>query len=134
VGYENWLVVLGKFYPGTNQQVCHNIFIQCASELGYMGLAVFIFMIAFTFINNSQTRRLASQIATKNQFFFYMAHGLDGALVGYLVSGFFVTVLYYPYFWINLAMTVSLREVAKKWSASHPTNNKTSRICGSSTP
>ena len=30
-----------------------------------------------------------------------------------MVSGFFVTVLYYPYFWINLAMTVALNTVAK---------------------
>jgi hypothetical protein len=37
-----------------------------------------------------------------------MAYGLDGALVSYLVAGFFVTVLYYPFFWINLALTVAL--------------------------
>ena len=37
-----------------------------------------------------------------------MSHGLDSALVAYLVAGFFVTVLYYPFFWINLAFTVSL--------------------------
>ena len=52
-----------------------------------------------------------------NKFILYMAHGLDGALVGYLVSGFFVTVLYYPYFWINLAMTVALNQAAKNEAA-----------------
>jgi hypothetical protein len=43
-----------------------------------------------------------------------MAHGLDGALIGFLVGGFFVTVLYYPFFWINLAMTVALYNVTSK--------------------
>jgi hypothetical protein len=39
---------------------------------------------------------------------YFMAHGLDGALVGYVASGFFISVLYYPFFWINFAMTVAL--------------------------
>jgi hypothetical protein len=37
-----------------------------------------------------------------------MAKAFDGALIGFLVGGYFVTVLYYPFFWINLAMTVAL--------------------------
>ena len=41
-----------------------------------------------------------------------MSHGLDAALIGYLACGFFVTVLYYPFFWINLAMTVALHNAA----------------------
>ena len=41
-----------------------------------------------------------------------MAHGLDAGLVGFLVAGFFVTVLYYPFFWIQMTMTVSLFSVA----------------------
>ena len=49
----------------------------------------------------------------ENWFVYYMAHGLDGALVGFIVSGLFVTVLYYPYFWINFAMTVALNGIAK---------------------
>jgi hypothetical protein len=40
---------------------------------------------------------------------FWMAHGLDGAMIGYLVNGFFVTVLYYPFFWVNLALAVALQ-------------------------
>ncbi|MBA3015910.1 MAG: hypothetical protein FP815_13350 [Desulfobulbaceae bacterium] len=132
VGYHNWLVALEKFYPDANQQVCHNVFIECASELGYTGLMVFLLMIVFTFVNNAQTRRLAYQSSIKNRFLYYMAHGLDSALVGYLVSGFFVTVLYYPFFWINLAMTVSLREVAKKWSVSLA-NNIITNDCSTAT-
>ena len=76
-------------------------------------------MILYTFINNSRTRNLVLQRdrekkEVNSRFLYYMAHGLDGALVGYLASGFFVTVLYYPYFWINLAMTVSLNAIARK--------------------
>ena len=41
-----------------------------------------------------------------------MADGLDAALISYLACGFFVTVLFYPFFWINLAMTVALHNAA----------------------
>lgn len=121
VGYNNWLVAQENIFGLYNQQLPHNIFIQCASELGYLGLLVFFLMIMYTFINNFQTRKFALQHEGKKKevkmrFLYYMAHGLDGVLVGYLASGFFVTVLYYPYFWINLAMTVSLNSIARKIS------------------
>jgi putative inorganic carbon (hco3(-)) transporter len=109
VGYFNWSLADQTYYGGDGQ-LSHNIYIQALSELGYVGLAVFMLLILYTFINNHQTRKLAA--ARGQNFIFQMAHGLDAALVGFLVSGFFVTVLYYPYFWINLAMTVALRHIA----------------------
>jgi len=116
VGYENWRIAQKRIFGIENSQVCHNIFIQCASELGYIGLLVLILLMAFTFVNNYRVREIVRQSKKDNKFLFFMAHGLDGALVGYVISGFFVTVLYYPYFWINLAMTTSLHEAAIRWS------------------
>ena len=115
VGYENWIVAQEKLFGIENSQVCHNIFIQCTSELGYVGLSVLLLLIVFTFVNNYQVRKMVRQSPKDNRFLFFMSHGLDGALIGYMISGFFVTVLYYPYFWINLAMTASLHEAAKRW-------------------
>ena len=37
-----------------------------------------------------------------------MALGLDAGVVGFVVPGFFVTVLYYPFFWVNLGFTGTL--------------------------
>jgi O-antigen ligase len=114
VGYKNWGVAQQRIYGIDKLLLPHNIFIECASELGYLGLSVFFMLIVFSFINNQQTRKLVFLKNGPNNFIVYMAHGLDGALVGYLVSGFFVTVLYYPFFWINLAMTVALNAIARK--------------------
>lgn len=33
-----------------------------------------------------------------NELFFYLTYGLDAGLIGYLVAGIFVTVLYCPFF------------------------------------
>lgn len=117
IGYYNWEVYYPKYYYRPNigslgaYGLSHNIFIQAGAELGYTGLIVYILLILYCFIFNYRTRRLAEKI--DNQFIYYMAHGLDAALVGFLVSGSFVTVMYYPYLWVNLAMTVSLLNIAR---------------------
>lgn len=116
VGYHNWVSYLDFLYPqgvgvmGIIQE-CHNIYIQAASELGILGLFVFLFMAIFGFIANANTRKFVRNL--DNKFLFYLSYGLDAGLLGYLVAGSFVTVLYYPFFWIQIAMIVALYNVAR---------------------
>lgn len=112
VGFKNWQIADREFYNGTGL-LSHNIFIECVSELGYLGLAAFCFLILGCFMCNSKSRQLLLHEPQKNIFLYNMAHAFDASLVGFLVSGFFVTVLYYPYFWINLSMTVALYTVTR---------------------
>jgi O-antigen ligase len=112
IGYKNWSPY-SKTHFGS-ALLPHNIFIEAGSELGYTGLIMFVVLIIATLVINFRTRRLMRQLPADNRFMFDMAHGLDGALIGFLASGFFVTVLYYPFFWINYAMTVTLYNAAKK--------------------
>ena len=115
VGFDNWHIAVMAIYQDRRLAgECHNIFIECMAELGYSGLIVFLLMIFFTFINNNQTRKIARNSLGNNTFIANMAYGLDASLIGFLGSGFFVTVLYYPYFWINLAMTVALNNTAQR--------------------
>jgi O-antigen ligase len=107
IGYENWYSYnLNRYGRGG---LPHNHFIEAWSELGYLGLFSFLSLIFGTVWVNWGTRRIVRHLGERGRFIHEMAHGLDGALIGYLVSGFFVTVLHYPYFWINLALVVSLR-------------------------
>lgn len=112
IGFGNWTPYHSVIY-GTGQ-LPHNIFIQAGAELGVTGLLVFVALLGWTFVINRDTRRVAATMGDRGRFAHYMAHGLDGAMVGFVVSGFFVTVLYYPYFWINLAMTVALNNAARR--------------------
>jgi O-antigen ligase len=112
VGYFNWLPYYQRTYS-VKGQLPHNIFIQAMAELGYTGLAAFLGLIGATLVVNARTRRRAAR-APNGRFVFLMAHSPDAALMGFLASGFFVTVLYYPFFWINLSMTVALHEVARR--------------------
>ena len=112
VGFQNWLPYYLRNYSARGQ-LPHNIFVEAGAELGYVGLGGFILLILGTFVMNLRTRRMARRLP-HGSFLWHMAHGLDGALIGFLVGGFFVTVLYYPFFWINLAMTVALYNVTRK--------------------
>ena len=114
IGYENWIPYYASNFGGVGGrvQLVHNVFLQASSELGYAGLAAFLLMIGWTFRMNAKTRK-RMKARQDGRYLFYMAYGLDAALVGFMVSGFFVTVLYYPYFWINYALTAALFTVAR---------------------
>ncbi|MDH5764692.1 MAG: O-antigen ligase family protein [Gammaproteobacteria bacterium] len=115
IGYHNWIYYLAFKVPegmGPLQKVqeSHNIYIQATSELGFIGLFGFLWLIVYAFINNARTRRCAKEL--KNTLIYYLTFGLDAGLIGYLVAGSFVTVLYYPFFWIQVAMIVMLNNIA----------------------
>jgi probable O-glycosylation ligase (exosortase A-associated) len=89
----------------------HSIYLQAFAELGLVGglpaLAVWIFALR---MNRSTRARMKSAFGSKNGHFEYrMALGLELALIGFLVSGAFLTVLYYPHLWYLLGMTGGLR-------------------------
>lgn len=117
VGYHNWLIYVNYAVPngiGPLQvvQESHNIYIQATAELGFTGLTGFILLIIYAFVNNSRTRALSKDF--ENRLLFNLSYAFDAGLIGYLVAGSFVTVLYYPYFWVQIAMIVMLNNVARK--------------------
>jgi hypothetical protein len=69
-------------------------------------------MIFACFANTRKVRKLSRE--KEDQFLAIMSYGFDAALLGFLGSGFFVTVLYYPYFWIHCALTTCLYTAAQK--------------------
>lgn len=118
IGYANWAGYWERDHGF--RALPHNIFIEAGAELGYTGLAGFGALIVATLLVNAQTRKRLRPLGDRGHFLSSMAHGLDVAMVGYLVGGFFVTVLYYPFFWINLAMTVALYNAAESVALERP--------------
>ncbi len=111
VGFRNWSWYYLDRYPENVQGISHNIFIEVGSELGYTGLVLCIIMFAYSFIYNHRTRRIAKN--NNDNYYLWMAHGFDAALIGFITSGFFVTVYYYPYFWINAVFVAALHNIVK---------------------
>lgn len=107
IGYNNWIPYYRRYYNPFGQ-VPHNIFVEAGSQMGYLGLLAFLLLIVGTFVANARTRRMARLLPGWGPFYRSLAFGLDAALIGFLVPGFFVTVLFYPFFWINLSFTSAL--------------------------
>lgn len=116
VGYFNWIPY--RVAQGKRMLLSHNIFIQCMTELGYTGLMVLLALIGSMFWMNNESRRRLRRLPDRKPFLWSMAYGLDAALIGFLCSGFFVTVLYYPFLWINLAFTTALYSILKSLTGS----------------
>ncbi len=104
----------------------HNIFIQASSELGVGGLLCLILCLFYVFKENRKIRRIsqATEFAQKkylleNEWIVNFSHALDLSLIGYIISGLFLTMLYYPHLYILMTMSVSLKNVLLHFSGTN---------------
>jgi O-antigen ligase len=110
VGFRNWVPYLAQRHPEAFQltgrvEVIHNTPLEVASELGLLGFFVFAATIVYIFRLNAKTAIQADR--TGDRWVHATAKGLNGGLIVYLVTSFFMSVFMYPFFWVLLAMSVS---------------------------
>lgn len=116
IGFRNWIPYYRARYNPTGE-LPHNFLLECSSELGYVGLAVLLALIFSVFAENAAVRRRCAPTGTRpDRFLFYLAHGIDGAMIGFMVSGSFVTVLFYPYLWMNIAICLAASAASRDTS------------------
>jgi O-antigen ligase len=99
-------------YP--EAQLPHNIFIQVGTDAGALGL---ICLIALMFRTAQIARRIRGHSTSHSLVgrpLLPIANGLLVAMWGFVIAGQFVTVTYYPFFWMNLAMMVCVSNIARK--------------------
>jgi hypothetical protein len=112
IGYNNWIPYYHSRY-NPEGELPHNYFIECVTQTGYVGLTVFCGMLVVYFRQNGRTRRLTRPDGPRpDRLLWSLAYGLDGAMVGFMASGFFVSVLWYPYIWMNIALSMAVSRVA----------------------
>lgn len=92
--------------------VSHSLYIQVLAESGSLGTISLIVILILFFRLNARTRKqaLATRSTGRRSFEYCMALGLDLGLVGYLTSGAFLSVLYYPHLWILLGLSVAVNK------------------------
>lgn len=107
----------GRSYSG---RAAHSIYFTLIPELGLSGLFLFVFMTYKTMkeskfiirdmekFTTDQSVNLDLKEVEKINKLKYLLYGLRGAMIGYLISGIFLSVLYYPHFWLLIAVFVCI--------------------------
>lgn len=89
----------------------HNIFIQVGTDAGFIGLGLYLLLM----VSGLSIAFRVGKIATEDDLLFsFVGAGLGYGIIGFVVAGQFVTVAYYPFFWISLAFIVALNNVIRK--------------------
>jgi putative inorganic carbon (hco3(-)) transporter len=111
IGFGNW----ASYHEATYglKALPHNIFIEVGSQMGYLGLFGIFVLIVVNVVTNYRTRKLMRPLKDRGRFLYYISHGLDASLIAFLIAGQFVTVMFYPYFWINFGLSVATHRAAR---------------------
>jgi O-antigen ligase len=96
--------------------VPHSSFIEGISELGIFGFLPFVLIWISYFRMNSKTRKILVRAGGREErrsFEYCLAVGLDLAMIGYLASGAFVAVLWYPHIFVMVGLAAATHQVAQ---------------------
>jgi len=122
VGAGNHSFLMGKYQPEDEERefqernwsgiTVHSLYFQILPEHGIVGVAIVALLIGRHFwILRRLIQRLRREpgipVALLRDAELY-AFGLNGALVGYLAAGAFLSVAYYPYLWYFTALSHAL--------------------------
>jgi len=105
-------------------QLPHNIIVQVGADLGFIGLFIYLMLIWRAFKLTRMVRAMELKRLGKDKiaesWITPVSKGMDIGFLGFLIAGQFVSVVYYPFMWIHIAMCVGLKQAAEKLL--HPDN------------
>lgn len=119
VGADNFRWVVGEYQSQEQSEkygrslggsiIAHSMFVELLAELGAVGACLFLIVIWYTF----RDLRRARKIATLRHY----ADAITGSIVACMVNGLFLSLFYFSYVWLFIALGVALRQLAEAASA-----------------
>lgn len=114
---------LGEFKPQISKytddpklnKLAHNTYLEIASELGLFCFAIYIWLLYETYQTFTWLRRAAQKFNSK--LFYNIALGMQGGLVGFFVSSFFLSAEYVKFFWFYVFLSIAMVRVSQKYAA-----------------
>ncbi|WP_019531051.1 O-antigen ligase family protein [Dasania marina] len=108
VGYENFTSYNGDYFG--KAKVAHNTPITVFAELGYIGLIIYMYLfLKVVWVN---FRLIGRSRKNKDDFTQSMAAAMIIGMSAYIVSTLFITVPYYPYLYVQMALTAALLRIS----------------------
>ncbi|MGE0405057.1 MAG: O-antigen ligase family protein [Candidatus Korobacteraceae bacterium] len=106
--YDYWIPILNDLAT-----VPHNSFITGISELGLLGFLPFIMLWISFFRLNSSTRKILIRAGpeARRSYEYCFSVGLDMGMIGYLASGTFVSVLWYPHIFVLTGLAAATHQI-----------------------
>ncbi len=98
-------------------RAAHSLYFTLMPELGIIGIVLFAYMLLLTVRDLKYIQRSPANPVTAAEGALpvaSLAMALEASLVGYLASGAFISVLYYPNFWLLMGFTLSLRKIVER--------------------
>lgn len=106
-----WGIGIGNFpIVGVRNLQSHNAFTQVSAEIGILGLIAYLIFIISPFRKLGAIERKLFDNDTQD-WFYYLAIGLQASIVGYLVSSFFASVAYNWFIYYLIAYAVAFRRI-----------------------
>nr|MDQ3804355.1 O-antigen ligase family protein [Acidobacteriota bacterium] len=129
--YPLFGVGLGNFYyKAQHDQTSHNAYTQVAAEMGMAALAFYVMFMVSSLKRLREIER-ESLAAKDRAAFYYLAIGLQGSLVGYMVSSFFASVAHLWYVYYLVGYAVCLRRIyALKYGVGPPADESPGQARG----
>ncbi len=115
VGVGNFSIAYGSTYRKAGSADLwwepHNCFVQIGAELGLLGLSLFVTLIVMTFRWNHRSRQRLKALGLKNSWLWVTTVAIDVGLIGYCVSGNFITSSYYPHLYLMALMARLIKTI-----------------------
>ena len=101
-----------QFGVGVQWNAAHNTFIQVGAELGIVGLAVFLGLLASAFRALRRSRPRERTPAARQDRRTQLTQVITASLIGFVVGAFFLSLAYAEMLYALIAMAVGLHKVA----------------------
>ena len=107
-------------------RVAHSAWVTLISELGLVGIVIIgamllqcykdLKLVRMRFAPVESRQKHGQTVQAGEDVRAYLARAMEGSLIGFIVSGVFISVLWYPSLWIMLAFVVALRNISEMQS------------------
>lgn len=115
IGYRNWGAYYAENYEVDRVEQIHNSVLEAFVDLGYLGGTLFLLMVLSAFIMNIRTmKEMRSMDEVEGKSIAAIAEGVNLGLLGTFIAGLFMSVLFYPMFWLAFVLTSALRHISIK--------------------
>jgi len=105
--------IYNHYLPGEIAHAAHSIYFQVLGEHGFIGLAIYLVLIASAFITASRIRKMTRGVPGL-EWNYQMASMIQVSLLAFCVGGAALSLAYYDVFILNVALLLPLLKIARE--------------------